>query len=240
MTATRPIAVVTGANRGLGLEISRQLARKGFHVVMTARDAAKGAAAMRALAADGLDVELRKLDVTRSDDARALAAYIDETHGHVDVLINNAGVFVESSGAAATAPADPLLVTPTTVLETLNANTLGPMRLIQTLAPLMTEGGRIVNVSSGMGALTDMGKNYLAYRMSKSALNVITRVFAHALEARGIRVNSICPGWVRTDMGGPDATRSLEQGADTAVWLATDPAATATGGFFRNRKSIPW
>lgn len=240
MTKANPIAVVTGANRGLGLEISRQLARKGFHVIMTARDLAKGAAALHPLASDGLEVELRKVDVSRADDARALAQYIKETHGRVDVLINNAGIFMESSRRGSNAPADPMLVSPTTVMETLNVNTLGPMRLIQALAPLMPEGGRIVNLSSGMGALTDMGENYLAYRMSKTALNALTRVFARALAERGIRVNAVCPGWVRTDMGGPNATLSMEQGADTAVWLATDPAATASGEFFRDRKSIPW
>jgi len=126
------------------------------------------------------------------------------------------------------------------VMEVFNTNTLGAVRLIQALAPLMPEGARIVNVSSGMGALNDMGGGYLGYRISKAALNVVTRVFTQELAAHGILVNSVCPGWVRTDMGGAGATRSVEKGVETIVWLATDPDAIESGYFWRDRKHIPW
>lgn len=234
------IAVVTGANRGLGLETARQLAQRGFHVVLTARKPQAGAQALRNLQAENLSVELRKLDVTSTEDARALTHHLREHHGRVDVLVNNAGILPESSREAGAKSTDALKVSPLTVMEILNTNTLGAVRLIQALAPLMPEGARIVNVSSGMGALNDMGGGYLGYRISKAALNVVTRVFANDLADRGISVNSACPGWVRTDMGGPGASRSVEKGVETIVWLATSPRLVGSGYFWRDRKQIPW
>lgn len=234
------IAVVTGANRGLGLEITRQLAEAGFHVVMTARNKQRGAEALERLQADKLSVELRGLDVTRSADARSLAEYLRDGYGKLDVLINNAGVLLESQTESGDRNADPLRVSPTVVMETLNTNTLGALRLIQTLAPLMPAGGRIVNVSSGMGALTDMDGGYLGYRMSKAGLNVITRVMAHALADRGILVNSVCPGWVRTALGSERAPRSPAQGAAGVIWAATSPELSSSGGFYRDAKPLAW
>jgi len=225
-------AVVTGANRGIGFEASRELARRGFHVVLTARNLAAGAGALKRLQADGLSVEPRKLDVTSAEDAQALARHLRETRGRVDVLVNNAGILPDNDGA--------LDVSAVTLMEILNTNTLGAVRMIQALAPLMPKGGRIVNVSSGLGALGEMGGGQLGYRMSKTALNAVTRVFAAELAARGIAVNSVCPGWVKTDMGGAGATRSVEQGAETVVWLAADAAARESGGFFRDKHPISW
>ncbi len=238
--ADHKIAVITGANRGLGLETARQLARLGLHVVLTARDAKAGAQALQELQVQKLDVELRKLDVSSTEDAQALARYLREQHARVDVLVNNAGILPEATGEAGAKSSDPLKVSPVTVMQVFNTNTLGAVRLIQALVPLMPEGARIVNVSSGMGALNDMNGGYLGYRISKAALNVVTRVFAHELTGRGISVNSVCPGWVRTDMGGPGASRSVEQGVETIVWLATAPEATDSGHFWRDRKHIPW
>ncbi|HWP94189.1 MAG TPA: SDR family NAD(P)-dependent oxidoreductase [Gammaproteobacteria bacterium] len=234
------IAIVTGANRGLGFETSRQLARRGLYVIMACRDRQAGAAAARRLQDEGLAVEPRRVDVTRSEDAQALARFIAENHGGCDVLINNAGVFLESSKRDDERSADPLRVSVTTLLESVNVNALGAVRLIQALAPLLRAGGRIVNVSSGMGSLTEMEDGYLGYRMSKTALNAVTRVFARTLAPRGIAVNSVCPGWVRTDMGGPNATRSVEEGVDTIVWLATEAPDGATGLFWRDRRPIAW
>jgi NAD(P)-dependent dehydrogenase (short-subunit alcohol dehydrogenase family) len=232
-------AVVTGANRGIGLEVSRQLAHRGFHVIMTARELKAGGLALKQLQAEKLPVELRKLDVNSSDDAQALARHLRETHRPVDVLVNNAGILPEASGSGARS-SNPLKVSPVTLMEIFNTNTLGAVRLIQALAPLMPKGGRIVNVSSGMGALHDMGEGYLGYRLSKTALNAVTRVFAAELDDRGINVNSVCPGWVKTDLGGKQATRSVEKGAETIVWLAVAPDIADSGYFWRDKRKIEW
>lgn len=237
---SRRIAVVTGANRGLGLETARQLAERGFHVILTSRNPQAGAEALKRLQTHNLPLELRKLDVNSTEDAQALARHIKESHSRVDVLVNNAGILPESSRDAGAKSANPLKVSTVTAMEIFNTNTLGAVRLIQALAPLMPEGARIVNVSSGMGALSDSGGGYLGYRISKAALNMVTRVFAAELAARGILVNSVCPGWVRTNMGGAGASRSIEKGVETIVWLASAPEATESGFFWRDRSKIPW
>lgn len=232
----KKIAVVTGTNRGLGLEISRQLAKKGVHVVMTARDAMKGEAACHKLKAAGLDVEFMALDVTDAKGIKNLAQALDERFGGVDILVNNAGVLADPKGAR-------VLDSDVNLFRfAMETNVYGPLLLSQALAPLMKKrgGGRIVNMSSGLGQLSDMGTGTPSYRMSKTALNVLTRMLADELKGDGILVNSLCPGWVHTDMGGSKATRSVEQGADTAVWLALLPDKGPTGGFFRDRKPIPW
>ena len=239
-TTERRTAVVTGANRGLGLEVCRQLAGSGWRVVMTSRDPARGAAAKAELARQGLDPDLRRVDVTRAEDARDLAGYIRRSYGGLDLLVNNAGVFLESRRETGQYSADPLQVAPSTVLETLNINLLGPLRLIQALAETFSERARIVNVSSSMGQLSGMGDCYLGYRASKAALNALTRVMAAHLEPGGIKVNACCPGWVRTGIGGERAERSVLEGADTIVWLATSDEIGDSGGFYMDRQRIPW
>jgi len=233
-------AVVTGANRGLGQEISRQLAGSGWRVIMTSRDPGKGAAAQAQLARQGLELDLRRVDVTRAEDARDLAGYIRRSYGGLDLLVNNAGVFLESRGEPDQYSADPLRVAPSTVLETININLLGPLRLIQALAGSFSGRARIVNVSSSMGQLLGMEDCYLGYRASKAALNALTRVMAAHLEDRGIQVNACCPGWVRTGIGGERAERSVREGADTVVWLATADEIEDSGGFYMDRRRIPW
>lgn len=236
-TDPRRVAIVTGANRGIGVEICRQLARRDeLRVVLTSRDESKGRAAVRTLRAGGLDVDFRQLDVTGERAAPLLAAYLAERYGRCDVLVNNAGVMLDPRGSRVVDSK------PATYRETLETNLFGPLRLIQALVPLMKKGGygRIVNLSSGQGQLSDMGPGTPAYRVSKTALNALTRTCAAELARSGILVNAMCPGWVRTDMGGPSAPRTLAQGADTAVWLATLPQDGPSGGFFRDRKSIPW
>jgi NAD(P)-dependent dehydrogenase (short-subunit alcohol dehydrogenase family) len=228
-------AVVTGASRGIGLEVCRQIARRGVRVVLTARDAAAGRRAAAALAGEGLPVEFHPLDVTADESARELARHLGRGGDRLDILMNNAGVFSDGDAGAAT-------VDLATVRATMETNCYGALRVIQALLPLLrrSPAGRIVNVSSGMGQLSDMWGGDAAYRLSKTCLNALTATLAYDLRETSIAVNCMCPGWVKTDMGGAEAPRSVEQGADTAVWLALDAPADLRGKFVRDRKIIPW
>jgi NAD(P)-dependent dehydrogenase (short-subunit alcohol dehydrogenase family) len=233
------IALVTGANRGIGLEIVRQLARGGLNVVLASRDLAKGEAAAARLALEDVEVPVVAIDVTDGESVRAGVADVLSRFGRIDVLVNNAAILKEGfnpeDASVFEAPID-------LVMLTFATNTVGPLRMIEAIVPGMRERGygRVVNLSSGAGQLSDMGAGYPAYRMSKAALNALTRLTAAELGPGDIKINAMCPGWVRTDMGGPNATRTVEKGAETAVWLATLPADGPTGGFFRDRKPIPW
>ena len=220
-----PVALVTGASRGIGAEIVRQLAADhGFLVFAGARDPEE--------VAEQEGVEPIRLDVTDQSTIDAARERIEADPGRLDVLVNNAGI----TGPWADRAAEEDLDQAHAVLET---NLFGAWRLTQAVVPLLrsSDDARIVNVSSGAGQLNDMNGGYPSYRISKSGLNALTRILAN--EESGIRANSVCPGWVRTDMGGRGAPRSVEEGADTAVWLATDPDV-GSGGFFRNRQPIPW
>jgi len=232
------VALVTGANRGLGLETARQLATKGYRVILTARNEPAGIAAAEQLRGDGLDVSFHALNVIDEAAVERLRQYIVDSFGRLDALINNAGVFPDPAPGAAessifTAKPEPLR----TGFET---NTLAPLRLCQRLIPLMQGQGRVVNVSSGMGQLSEMNGGCPAYRLSKTALNAVTRIFADELSGTGVKVNSVCPGWVRTDMGGPEAELSVAEGAAGIVWAATLPDEGPSGGFFRHGKPIDW
>jgi NAD(P)-dependent dehydrogenase (short-subunit alcohol dehydrogenase family) len=230
------LAVVTGGNKGIGYEICLQLARKGFRLVLTSRDPEKGREARQKLEKEGLDVLHHPLDVTDQASVAAIARYIESEFGRVDVLVNNAGILIDSRSTGV------LREKEETFRITLETNFYGALRMCQALVPLMQKNhyGRVVNLSSGLGQLDDMGDGTPAYRVSKTALNALTRMVASAVEGDNILVNSMCPGWVRTDMGGPGASRSVEQGAGTAVWLAMLPHEGPTGGFFRDKKPIPW
>ncbi|MTD96009.1 SDR family NAD(P)-dependent oxidoreductase [Hyphomicrobium sp. xq] len=238
MAETR-IALVTGANRGIGLEIVRQLSRAGLMAVLASRDVAKGREAAAELASEGLEPPVVALDVTDEGSIRAAVDEVLGVFGRIDVLVNNAGVLHEGQTPDVSKV---LQLSPAMALATYETNTLGPLRTMQAVVPIMQKGGygRVVNLSSGAGQLAEMGSGFPAYRMSKAALNALTRVTAAELGAAPIKVNAMCPGWVRTDMGGPDATRSVEQGAETAVWLATLPDTGPTGGFFRDKAPIAW
>jgi NAD(P)-dependent dehydrogenase (short-subunit alcohol dehydrogenase family) len=219
------VALVTGTNRGIGAEIVRQLATDhGFMVFAGSRDP------------DDVE-ELEgiipvELDVTDQAEVDEVQERIGSEVGHLDALVNNAGVYGDPVGAA-----DYDLDRAHEVLE---VNTFGPWRLIEAFIPLLrrSEAPRIVNVSSGAGQLSDMNGGRGAYRVSKAALNALTKTLAWDVE--DVKINAMCPGWVRTDMGGSGASRSVEEGADTAVWLATLPEDGPTGGFFRDREPIPW
>jgi NAD(P)-dependent dehydrogenase (short-subunit alcohol dehydrogenase family) len=225
VVSERGIALVSGANRGIGAEIARELAADhGLLVFAGARNPDDVAAV------EGL--QPIRLDVTDQATIDAARERIESEAGRLDSLVNNAGVYGEPAGAAGY-PLDD-------AHEVLEVNTFGPWRLIQAFLPLLRESSapRIVNVSSGAGQLSDMNGGRAAYRVSKAALNALTRTLAS--DERWVKVNAMCPGWVRTDMGGSSATRSVEEGADTAVWLATLPDDGPSGGFFRDRKPIPW
>jgi NAD(P)-dependent dehydrogenase (short-subunit alcohol dehydrogenase family) len=232
MSAAR-VVLVTGANRGIGLEVCRQLAALGLEVILTARDRSKAAAAARGLGSEGVEPE--QLDVTDLQSIRALASRLASRGRHVDVLVNNAAILVDEGGQI-------LDLAPEDLRLTFETNVFGAIAISQALVPAMTARGygRIVNVSSEAGQLASMSTYAPAYSMSKAALNAFTRQLAAATKGTGVLVNSACPGWVRTGMGGPDAPKTVEQGADTIVWLATLGPKGPTGGFFSDRHPIDW
>ena len=232
------VAIVTGAYRGLGFETCRQLAKLDYRVILTARKEAEGQAAAEILQREGLDVGFHYLDVTDDGSVQQLAEFVRSRYGRLDVLVNNAGIFPDPApwdGSSSVFDADMQ-----SVRAGFETNTLGPLRLCQTLIPLMEEQGRVVNVSSGMGQLSEMNGCCPGYRLSKTALNAVTRIFYDELKDTGIKINSICPGWVRTEMGGEEAPLSIEEGARGIVWAATLPADGPSGGFFRHGEAIPW
>ena len=235
MAAAR-IALVSGGNRGIGYAICRSLAANGLSVVLTARDAAQGRTAARTLQDEGLEVEFQRLDVTSCRSIRACVSAVAERRGRIDVLVNNAGVMLDPRGSRFL---DSKL---DTYRDTLEANLFGPLQLAQAVVPLMKANryGRIVNLSSGLGQLSDMGSGTPAYRISKTALNALTRILAAEFRDSNVLVNSMCPGWVRTRMGGESAPRTPEQAAETALWLATLLDDGPSGGLFRDCKPISW
>ena len=229
------IALVTGGNRGIGLEICRQLAAAGLQVLLTARRADVGAAAAAELAAEGLPVTFQPLDVTDRTSARRLVKHVADHLGRLDVLVNNAAILIDRQQSI-------LDVDLAVMRQTIDVNVYGPLHLSQMFVPLMRRHGygRVVNVSSSMGQLANMGGRTSAYRLSKLALNGVTRMLAAELAGENILVNTMDPGWVHTDMGGASAPRTVEQGADTAVWLATLPDGGPSGGFWRDREPFAW
>jgi NAD(P)-dependent dehydrogenase (short-subunit alcohol dehydrogenase family) len=233
---SKRIAIVTGGNRGIGHEIARQLAAADLFVVIGARDRVKCETAVESLKAGGGKVAGLVLDVNDTKSVRSFVEQVEKLHGAPAVLVNNAGVYPESTNAK-------VVDTPTSIWrETLETNLFGAVRMCREVVPLMSKlrYGRIVNISSGLGQLQKMGEGSPAYRVSKAALNALTRTLAAEVAGKGILVNSMSPGWVRTDMGGDEAPRSVEEGAETAVWLSLLPSNGPTGQFFRDRKPIPW
>jgi NAD(P)-dependent dehydrogenase (short-subunit alcohol dehydrogenase family) len=229
------VVLITGANRGIGLEAARQLARRGLHVVIGARDERTGREAAQAINAGGGRATFLALDVSSPDSVRAAADAFPQVAGHLNVLINNAGVYPDQGLTVLTLPRARLD-------ETFQTNIFGPLEATQAFLPFLRKAatGRVINVSSGDGQLDGLSPDVPSYCLSKLALNGLTIMLAQALEPDRIAVNSMCPGWVRTDMGGPNADRSVEEGADTAVWLADEAPQGLTGKFFRDRQEIPW
>jgi NAD(P)-dependent dehydrogenase (short-subunit alcohol dehydrogenase family) len=229
------IALVTGANRGIGFEVCRQLARFGMWVILTSRDEAKGKQATEILRREGGLVDFHLLDVIEPKQVERLRMWVVERYGRLDVLVNNAGVLFGEDQSVFCVPLD-------IVRTTMEINFFGPLNLCRAFVPMMKKNGygRVVNVSSEMGSLASMGGDSAGYRASKAALNALTRIVASEVRGYNIKVNSACPGWVRSDMGGDHAPRSPEQGAATIVWLATLPDEVPSGGFYMDQKVIPW
>jgi NAD(P)-dependent dehydrogenase (short-subunit alcohol dehydrogenase family) len=229
----RKVALVTGANKGIGFEVARELARLGLRVFLGARNVKAGRAAAEKLGKDG-DVVFLEIDVSDADSIRRAAEQLSKDADRLDVLVNNAGILLDEDKSA-------LTMTPEIFETTLRTNTLGPWLVAQAFVPLLTKSAepRIVNVSSSGGQLEDGADGWApGYCVSKTALNGVTVQLATALPK--CAVNSVCPGWVRTDMGGEGATRSVAEGAATIVWLATKAPHDLTGKFIKDRKVIPW
>jgi NAD(P)-dependent dehydrogenase (short-subunit alcohol dehydrogenase family) len=227
-------ALVTGANKGIGREVTRQLAAKGFHVFVGARNRDAGRKAADEIVKDGGKATFLEIDVSDDNSVIAAAREFAKAANRLDVLVNNAGIIVDGDNVI-------LEITDELLRKTLETNTLGALRVTRAFVPLLakSKAPRVINVSSGGGQLTGGADGWApAYCISKTALNGVTSQLAIALPK--FAVNSVCPGWVRTDMGGSNATRSVEEGADTIVWLATEASQELTGKFLRDRKEIPW
>jgi len=226
------VALVSGGNRGIGFEVCRQLAERGYMVVMGSREEERGRAAAEGLEGNVIPYQL---DVSDAGSVARIAAFLEEEFGRLDVLVNNAAISNDEGQRGVDADLD-------RVKESLEANLFGAWRLCETTIPLMRRNGygRIVNVSTGLAALEDMGGGAPGYRVSKTALNALTRILASELRGSGILVNAVNPGWVQTDMGGSGATRPVEEGAEALVWAATLPNNGPTGGFFQDRRPVPW
>jgi NAD(P)-dependent dehydrogenase (short-subunit alcohol dehydrogenase family) len=233
----KPVALITGANKGLGLEIARQLGQKGTAVVLGARQG-KAEAPAAALRAEGLDARAVELDVTNAADIAALPAFFENNFGRLDILVNNAGVQLDNGFATS----------PDSLRQTYEANVIGPYAITQALLPLLHQApaGRIVNQSSILGSLATIGAGQggswatPGYTSSKAALNMLTVVLAQHLADTNIKVNAAHPGWVKTDLGGEGAPLGVREGARTAVRLALLPADGPTGGYFHEEESLPW
>ena len=226
------IALITGAKKGIGLEVVRQLASRGWRVFLTGRSLASVRKAASPLGSSVVPVPL---DITSRISIEAAFSVVSQAVQHLDVLINNAGILDHDEGSV-------FELHPQRLRRMFETNTIGALLVTQTFLPMLRKSvsGRIINVSSGAGQLSDMGTWAPAYSISKTALNGVTGQFAAALRDSNIAVNSVCPGWVKTDMGGDEAPLSVEQGADTIVWLATEAPQSMTGLFVRDRKPIPW
>ena len=239
MARAERIALVTGANKGIGFEVARQLARKGFHLFLGVRNTGAGEAAADKLRTEGVkedygEITVLEIDISNPDSVRRAAEEFSKAADHLDTLVNNAGILLDEDE-------DVLNITAQIFEANLRTNTFGALLVSQAFVPFLKKSTapRIVNVSSGGGQLADGADGWApAYCISKTALNGVTSQLAAALPK--FAVNSVCPGWVRTDMGGSNATRSVLEGAAGIVWLAADAPQSETGKFFRDRKVIPW
>ncbi len=228
------VVLITGAHRGIGLEIGKQLLAKDFTVVFTMRNMAIGRPIVNDIRKEYKKAWFHQLDVSEEQSIADVVTYFKEICERLDVLINNAAILHDQNHAS-------VQVSLPDMRETMETNLYGPMMVTRAVIPFLkkSDDPRVINISSTMGQLSTMGAGYGAYRISKTALNALTVIQSKELARDGIKVNSMCPGWVKTEMGGPNAIRSLEEGAETAVWLATS-SNVPSGKFFKDKKEIPW
>ena len=226
--------LITGANKGIGFETALQLGQKGFRIILSGRNESRVNEAYNRLKDSGIESEKLLMDVSNAESIRIAAQQFKDFGYKLDVLINNAAILKKED--------QNLLNDPHEIFEeTLKTNIHGPLRVIKAFLPFLNSPGRIINISSGGGSMTDpVGGWSPAYCVSKSAINALTRHLAYELKEKQITVNSACPGWVKTDMGGSAAPRSVKQGAETIVWLASEADPKLTGKFFRDKQEIPW
>jgi NAD(P)-dependent dehydrogenase (short-subunit alcohol dehydrogenase family) len=230
----RRIALVTGGNRGIGYETCKELVHVGCHVILTSRNEEDGRRAVAKLDS-GDKIVFRKLDITATEEIEALRDWIVDTYGRLDILINNAGIYLDEGVSV-------FDVGEKTMRDSLEVNFYGAFHLCRAFVPLMRKNGygRIVNVSSGYGAMSEMGGQVAAYRISKAALNALSLIIAHELRDSNIKVNAVCPSWVSTEMGGSMAPVSPETASNDIVYFAMLEEGGPSGGFFRFKKPIPW
>lgn len=225
-------ALVTGANKGIGLEVARQLLNRNFKVILTARNREKGLLAINKIKVDEKSLDFIQLDV---EDETSIKKAVNEAQSKnlkIDIIVNNAGVLFDAESINE--------ISAEKILTTFRINTLGPILVTQKFLPLINKNGRIINVSSGLGSFSEMSSYAPSYSISKTALNAVTKQFSFSLKDKNISVNSVSPGWVKTDMGGVNAVRTVEKGAETIVWLADEAPQQLTGKFFRDKKEIEW
>jgi NAD(P)-dependent dehydrogenase (short-subunit alcohol dehydrogenase family) len=235
MSQNKQVALVTGGNRGIGYELVKQLALKGFKVILASRDPEMGHKAVQKLKESNLDVSFVVMDVDNQESISQAANKVNERYGRLDVLINNSGVYLEENKKL-------VAMDPSILERTMKTNFFGAYHVIRSFIPLMEKRGygRIINVSSEYGAMSDMTYPGVgAYKLSKFALNGLTRLVAAEISG-DIKINAVDPGWVSSDMGGPSAPRTPKQAAQSILWLATIGPEGPNGGFFRDGKQIDW
>ena len=226
--------LITGSNKGIGFETALQLGNLGHEIILTSRHSDRLNDAVDKLKNEDINVKGLLMDVSSQTGINSAVKEFSKLSKPIDVLINNAGIGLKLDKSLSDNDEDILI-------ETLSTNSLGPLRVTKAFLPFINRPGRIIMISSGGGSMTDpVGGWWPAYCVSKTFLNAITRHLAIELKPLNIAVNALCPGWVRTDMGGPNASRNVEKGAETPVWLATEADQTLTGMFFRDKKQIPW
>lgn len=227
-------ALITGANKGIGYEIARQLGKRGFSVFLTARSSERGLQAIKQLSGEGIHATFVEMDVADETSIRRAFEQVESQTSHLDVIVNNAAVLLDGSYNVIHVPTD-------IIYQTIHTNSVGPLLVTRIFDSLLKKGSRVINISSGGGAISQGVSTFApVYCISKTALSGVTLQLSSYYSGKGISVNAVCPGWVKTDMGGKGAHRSVEKGAETPVWLATEAPVDLTGKFFRDKKEIPW